>query len=83
MPAVTVLLLATHKCDSTCVRASELAASGLLCAVHEACDQHRQVTLCACHQDGDPTRKVEVPAGFDYELYTRDDIERILGDKAW
>jgi hypothetical protein len=22
-------------------------------------------------QDGDPTRKVEVPAGFDYELYTR------------
>jgi hypothetical protein len=22
-------------------------------------------------QDGDPTRKVEVPAGFDYELYNR------------
>lgn len=33
-------------------------------------------------QDGDPSRKVGVPAGFDYELYTRTDIERILGDKA-
>ena len=26
--------------------------------------------------------QVGVPAGFDYELYTRTDIERILGDKA-
>lgn len=34
-------------------------------------------------QDGDPNRKVEVPPGFDYELYNRTDIERILGDKAW
>ena len=34
-------------------------------------------------QDGDPKRTVEVPQGFDYELYTRLDIERILGDKAW
>ncbi|GFH06268.1 reversibly glycosylated polypeptide family [Haematococcus lacustris] len=34
-------------------------------------------------QDGDPTRKISVPEGFDYELYTRTDIERILGDKAW
>eukprot|EP00889_Picochlorum_renovo_P008962 jgi/Picre1/35992/NNA_003449.t1 len=34
-------------------------------------------------QDGDPSRKVEVPEGFDYELYNRNDIERILGDKAW
>ncbi|KAK9829843.1 hypothetical protein WJX72_008217 [[Myrmecia] bisecta] len=34
-------------------------------------------------QDGDPNRKVEVPEGFDYEIYTRTDIERILGDKAW
>ena len=33
-------------------------------------------------QDGDPSRKVGVPSGFDYELYTRTDIERILGDKA-
>lgn len=24
-----------------------------------------------------------VPAGFSYELYNRNDIERILGDKAW
>ena len=23
------------------------------------------------------------PAGFSYELYNRNDIERILGDKAW
>lgn len=33
-------------------------------------------------QDGDPNRTVRVPDGFDYELYTRRDIERILGDKA-
>lgn len=33
-------------------------------------------------QDGDVTRKVDVPAGFDYELYTRTDIERILGPHA-
>ena len=34
-------------------------------------------------QDGDPKRTVKVPPGYDYELYTRLDIERILGDKAW
>lgn len=34
-------------------------------------------------QDGDPARTVGVPPGFDYELYNRNDIERILGDKAW
>ncbi len=34
-------------------------------------------------QDGDPARKVEVPEGFDYEIFNRNDIERILGDKAW
>lgn len=34
-------------------------------------------------QDGDPSRKVGIPEGFDYELYNRTDIERILGDKAW
>lgn len=34
-------------------------------------------------QDGDPNRTVQVPDGFDYELYTRRDIERILGKKAW
>ena len=34
-------------------------------------------------QDGDPARKVNVPPGFDYELYNRNDIEKILGDKAW
>jgi reversibly glycosylated polypeptide/UDP-arabinopyranose mutase len=33
-------------------------------------------------QDGDPLRKITVPEGFDYELYTRTDIERILGEKA-
>lgn len=33
-------------------------------------------------QDGDVTRKVDVPPGFDYELYTRTDIERILGKNA-
>lgn len=27
-------------------------------------------------QDGDPERTVKVPAGYDYELYTRLDIER-------
>ena len=34
-------------------------------------------------QDGDPKRTVKVPSGFDYELYTRLDIEKILGEKAW
>ncbi len=34
-------------------------------------------------QDGDPTKKIDVPEGFSYELYNRNDIERILGDKAW
>lgn len=34
-------------------------------------------------QDGDPKRTVTVPPGFDYTLYTRTDIERILGEKAW
>ncbi|CAL5221586.1 g3804 [Coccomyxa viridis] len=34
-------------------------------------------------QDGDPKRTVKLPQGFDYELYTRLDIEKILGDKAW
>ena len=38
--------------------------------------------VCVCVKDGDPTRTVTVPDGFDYELYTRNDIERILGDKA-
>lgn len=34
-------------------------------------------------QDGDPTRTIQVPHGFDYELYNRNDVERLLGDKAW
>ncbi|GMH44093.1 hypothetical protein BSKO_12028 [Bryopsis sp. KO-2023] len=34
-------------------------------------------------QDGDPSRSIKVPKGFDYELYNRNDIERILGNKAW
>ena len=29
-------------------------------------------------QDGDPTKKIHIPEGFDYELYNRNDIERIL-----
>lgn len=33
-------------------------------------------------QDGDPARPLRVPDGFDYELYKRPDIEKILGDKA-
>lgn len=33
-------------------------------------------------QDGDPNKKIHIPEGFDYELYNRLDIERILGDKA-
>eukprot|EP01023_Acetabularia_acetabulum_P015743 TRINITY_DN17709_c0_g1_i1.p1 TRINITY_DN17709_c0_g1~~TRINITY_DN17709_c0_g1_i1.p1 ORF type:complete len:351 (-),score=64.55 TRINITY_DN17709_c0_g1_i1:3221-4273(-) len=33
-------------------------------------------------QDGDHTKKIKVPEGFDYELYNRKDIERILGEKA-
>uniref|UniRef100_A0A383VR22 UDP-arabinopyranose mutase n=1 Tax=Tetradesmus obliquus TaxID=3088 RepID=A0A383VR22_TETOB len=34
-------------------------------------------------QDGDPTKTIKVPPGFDYELFNRNDIERIVGDKAW
>ncbi|TVU00087.1 hypothetical protein EJB05_54502, partial [Eragrostis curvula] len=33
-------------------------------------------------QDGDPTKTIRVPEGFDYELYNRNDINRILGPKA-
>ncbi|KAK6148059.1 hypothetical protein DH2020_018971 [Rehmannia glutinosa] len=33
-------------------------------------------------QDGDPTKTINVPEGFDYELYNRNDINRILGPKA-
>ena len=33
-------------------------------------------------QDGDPSKTIRVPEGFDYELYNRNDINRILGPKA-
>ncbi|TQE00716.1 hypothetical protein C1H46_013655 [Malus baccata] len=33
-------------------------------------------------QDGDPSKVIKVPKGFDYELYNRNDINRILGPKA-
>ncbi|PQP91669.1 UDP-arabinopyranose mutase 3-like [Prunus yedoensis var. nudiflora] len=33
-------------------------------------------------QDGDPSRTIKVPDGFDYELYNRNDINPILGPKA-
>ncbi|CAN1800272.1 Probable UDP-arabinopyranose mutase 2 [Linum perenne] len=33
-------------------------------------------------QDGDPSKVVKVPDGFDYELHNRNDINRILGPKA-
>ena len=33
-------------------------------------------------QDGDPSRVVKIPEGFNYELYNRNDIERILGKRA-
>ncbi|XP_057980937.1 probable UDP-arabinopyranose mutase 2 [Malania oleifera] len=33
-------------------------------------------------QDGDPSKSIKVPDGFDYELYNRNDINRILGPKA-
>jgi reversibly glycosylated polypeptide/UDP-arabinopyranose mutase len=29
-----------------------------------------------------PSRKISVPEGYDYELYNRNDINRILGPKA-
>eukprot|EP00877_Chromochloris_zofingiensis_P001520 jgi/Chrzof1/11369/Cz05g34090.t1 len=34
-------------------------------------------------QDGDPSKTIKVPEGFDYELYNRNDIERLLGERAW
>ncbi|CAH2066312.1 unnamed protein product [Thlaspi arvense] len=33
-------------------------------------------------QDGDPWKTINVPEGFDYEIYNRNDIIRILGAKA-
>lgn len=33
-------------------------------------------------QDGDPSKIIKVPEGFDYELYNRNDINKILGPKA-
>jgi hypothetical protein len=33
-------------------------------------------------QDGDPSKIIKVPEGFDYELHNRNDINRILGPKA-
>ncbi|KAE8076472.1 hypothetical protein FH972_015119 [Carpinus fangiana] len=33
-------------------------------------------------QDGDPTKTIKVPEGFDYELYNRNDMNRVLGPKA-
>ncbi|KAM0855077.1 hypothetical protein ACQ4PT_050022 [Festuca glaucescens] len=33
-------------------------------------------------QDGDPSKVIKVPEGFDYEIYNRNDINRILGPKA-
>nr|GMC65997.1 UDP-arabinopyranose mutase 1 [Ipomoea batatas] len=33
-------------------------------------------------QDGDPSRTIKVPPGFDYELYNRNDINKILGPRA-
>ncbi|CAE5966589.1 unnamed protein product [Arabidopsis arenosa] len=33
-------------------------------------------------QDGDPSKVINIPEGFDYELYNRNDINRILGPKA-
>ncbi|XP_040996206.1 UDP-arabinopyranose mutase 1-like [Juglans microcarpa x Juglans regia] len=33
-------------------------------------------------QDGDPLKTINVPDGFDFELYNRNDINRILDPKA-
>jgi reversibly glycosylated polypeptide/UDP-arabinopyranose mutase len=33
-------------------------------------------------QDGDPAKTIKVPEGFDYELYNRNDINKILGPRA-
>lgn len=33
-------------------------------------------------QDGDPSNAIRVPNGFDYELYNRDHVNKVLGPKA-
>jgi len=33
-------------------------------------------------QDGDPSKTIKVPPGFDYELYNRNDINKLLGPRA-
>jgi hypothetical protein len=35
------------------------------------------------YADGDPTKTIKVPEGFSYELYNRNDIEKMLGNQAW
>ena len=42
-------------------------------------ERHKLIII----QDGDPSREVSIPPGFKYELYNRNDIEKMLGDKAW
>ncbi|KAK0590890.1 hypothetical protein LWI29_032870 [Acer saccharum] len=32
-------------------------------------------------QDGEPTKTIRVPDGFDYQLYNRNDVNRVLGPK--
>ena len=34
-------------------------------------------------QDGDPSKVIKVPEGYDYELYNWDDIQEELGDNRW
>lgn len=33
-------------------------------------------------QDGDPKNIIKVPEGFDYDLYNRDDVDKLLGSKS-
>ncbi|KAM1981558.1 hypothetical protein ACFX15_038038 [Malus domestica] len=33
-------------------------------------------------QDGDPSNTIAIPDGFDYELYNRKDVNKVLGPKA-
>ncbi|KAH9328070.1 hypothetical protein KI387_000178 [Taxus chinensis] len=33
-------------------------------------------------QDGDPSRTIKVPSGFDLDFYNQDDIKRIMGSKS-
>lgn len=61
------------------------SAPGLCCAADVRVDNRRRRPCTPAQHPLPPSAPAPFPhpAGFKYELYNRNDIERILGDKAW